>query len=80
MLEIPEQPEKKETVTKKIPVLLNFKPKNIVTDDAPVNQTQIFSTRVSISFDEALPEYSEFLNQYTKTPKRSKLEPIKLNK
>ena len=80
MLEIPEQPEKKETVTKKIPVLLNFKPKNIVAEEVPPTQTQIFSTRVSFSFDEALPEYSEFLNQYTKTPKRSKLEPIKFNK
>jgi hypothetical protein len=78
LLEIPEQPEKKEN-HRKVPVLLSFKNKEKVKDESEQNNSNFFSTRVSFSFDEALPEYSEFLQQYTKTPKR-KLEPLKINK
>lgn len=78
LLEIPEQPEKPEkpsSPAKKIPVLLRAKqPKPLKTDmpEIPI----INNHRVSISFTEALPEYSEFLTQYQKTPKKAKLDPI----
>ena len=78
LLEIPEKPEKSEkqfSPTKKIPVLLHVKqpqPIKIEVQEVPA----LNNHRVSISFTEALPEYSEFLTQYTRSPRKSKLDPI----
>lgn len=78
LLEIPEHPEKTEkpsSPSKKIPVLLHVKqPKTVKTDlpEIPI----LNNHRVSISFAEALPEYSEFLTQYQKSPRKAKLDPI----
>jgi hypothetical protein len=68
---------------KRVPVLLFMPPKAPIKEErereaeiekaldaAPV------SNRVSLSFNDALPEYSGFLMQYSQTPRRPKLEPI----
>jgi len=75
LLEIPEKPEKQAYPTRKIPVLLHVKQPQPIRNE--VQEVPILnSQRVSISFTEALPEYSEFLTQYTKSPRKSKLDPI----
>ena len=62
---------------KKIPILLIKTTKNEVKSEEAQPQSAKVNS-FSLSFNDALPEYSGFLTHYQKTPKRPKLDPILL--
>ena len=63
--------------SRRIPVLLIKSPKMIIKEEEIPPEPQ-HQAKFSLSFYDALPEFSGFLTQYSKTSRKPKLEPILL--